>query len=310
VGGAEEESSGSCEEKCPAEEGEEGRQGGVDDTGDHGGGEEEENVEQAKETGRREEYEDFDKKVKKMIRRAKSKFEKKLAEGGNSKPFYAYLKKRTKGRAAVGPLKDENRKIITEDGEMAEVLNRFFSSVFTRDVDGQDGGGEGVNPPNPPPKMGRMVITEAEVRKKIRKLGKEAAAGPDEMGPRLLQELENEIAWPLTIIFRASLVRGEVPDDWRTANVTPIFKKGSKADTGNYRPVSLTSVCCKIMESMIRDKMMNHLESHGLINESQHGFMNGRSCCTNLLEFLETVTDTLDKGGGHGHHLLGLRESV
>jgi len=176
-------------------------------------------------------------------------------------------------------------------------LNRFFSSVFTRDVDGQDGGGERDNPPNQPPRMGRMVITEAEVRKKIRKLRKEAAAGPDEMGPRLLQELENEIAWPLTIIFRASLVRGEVPDDWRTANVTPIFKKGSKADPGNYRPVSLTSVCCKIMESMIRDKMMNHLESHGLINESQHGFMNGRSCCTNLLEFLETVTDTLDKGG-------------
>ena len=93
--------------------------------------------------------------------------------------------------------------------------------------------------------------------------------------------------------------------------MTPIFNKGSQADPGNCRPVLLTSVCCKVMESVIRDKMMNHLESHGLINESQHGFMNGRSCCMNLLKFLETVTGTLDKGGGGAlTHLLGLRESV
>ena len=68
-------------------------------------------------------------------------------------------------------------------------------------------------------------------------------------------------------------MRGEVPDDWRAANVTPIFNKGSQADPGNCRPVLLTSVCCKVMESVIRDKMMNHLEPHWLINESQHRFV-------------------------------------
>jgi len=75
--------------------------------------------------------------------------------------------------------------------------------------------------------------------KKIRGLRKEAAAGPDEIGPRLLQELERELAPALTAVFRASLETGEVPEDWRQANVTPIFKKGVKSDPGNYRPVRI-----------------------------------------------------------------------
>ena len=117
--------------------------------------------EEAKETGRREEYKEYDKKVRGMIRRAKSKFEKKLADGGNSRPFYSYIKKRNKGRPAVGPLKDSNQRTVTEDGEMAEVLNEFFSSVFTREEGPEIIGPTGEPPPPPPPPMGRPWITEA-----------------------------------------------------------------------------------------------------------------------------------------------------
>jgi len=92
------------------------------------------------------------------------------------------------------------------------------------------------------------------------------------------------------------MAMGKVPDDWKRANVTPIFKKGSKADPGNYRPVSLTSVCCKMLESLIKDEMMSHLEKNNLITASQHGFFPGRSCTTNLLEFLEGVTAKIDEG--------------
>jgi len=112
----------------------------------------------------------------------------------------------------------------------------------------------------------------------------------------VLQELENEIAAALVIIFRHSLNTGEIPADWKRANVTPIFKKGSKSDPGNYRPVSLTSVCCKILETLIRDGIMSHLEKNKLINQEQHGFMPGKSCCTNLLEFMERVTSAVDEG--------------
>ena len=79
-------------------------------------------------------------------------------------------------------------------------------------------------------------------------------------------------------------------------NVTPIFIKGSKGDPGNYRPVSLTSVCCKMMESIIRDAITEHLDLNKLINASQHGFSKGRSCATNLLEFLDKVTKVVDEG--------------
>ena len=78
--------------------------------------------------------------------------------------------------------------------------------------------------------------------------------------------------------------------------MTPIFKKGAKADPGNYRPVSLTSVCGKVLQSIIRDRLMGHLISNGLIKDSQHGFLNGKSCCTNLLEFFEEATKAVDSG--------------
>jgi hypothetical protein len=87
---------------------------------------------------------------------------------------------------------------------------------------------------------------------------------------------------------------GGVPEDWKSANVTPIFKKGAKSEPGNYQPVSLTSICCKLLESILRDVLMEHLERNKQIN--QHGFVPKKSCGTNLLEFLEKVTREVDEG--------------
>jgi len=98
------------------------------------------------------------------------------------------------------------------------------------------------------------------------------------------------------MIFRHSLDEGVVPMDWRTANVSPIFKKGDKTVPGNYRPVSLTSQICKIFESIIRDDLVFHLETQGLIRDSQHGFRRGNSCLSNLLVFLDKVSMCIDKG--------------
>jgi hypothetical protein len=116
------------------------------------------------------------------------------------------------------------------------------------------------------------------------------------ISPRLLQQLENSFLRPLRIIFNMSLESGTVPTAWKTATVTPIFKKGTKGDPGNYRPVSLTSVPCKILESIIKDKVMDHLLENNLISDSQHGFMPGRSCATNLVEFMDFVTESVDEG--------------
>jgi hypothetical protein len=114
-----------------------------------------------------------------------------------------------------------------------------------------------------------------------------------------LKEVQEDLVPALTIIFRKSVRDGAVPEDWKIANVVPIYKKGSKSSPGNYRPISLTSMACKILESIIRDAVTGHLSANNLIKGSQHGFFKNRSCSTNLLEFLERASSVVDEGGGY-----------
>ena len=139
-------------------------------------------------------------------------------------------------------------------------------------------------------------ITAEKVRKKVKRLRAGSAAGPDGLGPQLLQTLIDQLKKPLATIMQRSLDTGLVPGDWKKANVTPIFKKGSRAAPGNYRPVSLTSVCCKVMEQILKDTIVEHLDRNKLIRRSQHGFLRGRSCATNLISFMDKITEALDKG--------------
>jgi hypothetical protein len=144
--------------------------------------------------------------------------------------------------------------------------------------------------------MNPVVVWERDVERKIQKLRKEAAPGPDGIRPSLLQQFSSSLINPLTVIFNKSLETGEVPEGWKKANVTPIFKKGTKGCPGNYRPVSLTSVPCKLLESIVKDKLMQHLIDNKLIRESQHGFMPGKSCASNLVTFMDFVTKAVDDG--------------
>ena len=101
------------------------------------------------------------------------------------------------------------------------------------------------------------------------------------------------------MLFEKSLREGRVPEDWRRANVVPIYKAGDRGKAKNYRPVSLTCQLCKVFEELVRDELVEHLdlESNGLLRETQHGFRKGRSCLTNLLSFSDRVTEELDNGG-------------
>ena len=134
------------------------------------------------------------------------------------------------------------------------------------------------------------------MKKKMDNLESFSAPGPDGISPYLLKELSSEMCLPLSILFQKSLAENCVPTDWKAANITPIFKKGSKFECGNYRPVSLTSVICRVMESVIRDSIVDHLASNDLILPSQHGFVRKRSCLTNLLEYFEKITALVDQG--------------
>ena len=233
-----------------------------------------------------------EKQCKKAVRSAKRKFESNIATKGNKRPFNAYIKSKTKSRDSVGPLKAGNT-FIMDNGEMATLLNNTFGSVFTNE--------DLANIPDCPPQAGNQSIsnilfTPDMVAKKIMKLKISSSAGPDGISSRFLNDNVSSMAVPLALIFTKSIQSGIVPNDWRTGNVTPIFKKGSKSDPGNYRPVSLTSIPCKLMESIMRDDIVDHLVTQQLIKTSQHGFMAHRSCTTNLLEFLEVITKNCDEG--------------
>ena len=123
------------------------------------------------------------------------------------------------------------------------------------------------------------------------------APGPDSKSPKVLSIAASELAEPITILFRKSLASGSIPSEWKTAHVTPIFKKGSKSAVNNYRPVSLTCIICKLMEKIVRKHIMDHLVDNNLISEHQHGFVPGRSCITQLLEVMDYWTEALDEGG-------------
>ena len=114
--------------------------------------------------------------------------------------------------------------------------------------------------------------------------------------PRVLKELAEVVAEPLPIIFEKSWLSGEVLDDWRKGHITSIYKKGSKEDPGNYRPVSLTSVPGKIVEQkIIVDNMLDHVRNECMIRDSQHGFTRGRSCVTSLVAFNDGVMALVEK---------------
>ena len=145
-------------------------------------------------------------------------------------------------------------------------------------------------------KLNDIRITADSVKEAIDKLKEYSAPGPDNIPPKVVKELKEELITPLTILFQISMKSGKIPDDWREANVTPLFKKGKKADPGNYRPVSLTNVIGKTMERVVKEALTKYIESNKLLSDSQHGFRSGRSTQTNLLEYLNTTTKWLDEG--------------
>lgn len=134
------------------------------------------------------------------------------------------------------------------------------------------------------------------IERRLEELDANKAIGPDNIHPRVLKNCATAMAQPLQHIFRRSLKEGSAPELFKLANVKPIFKSGDKQDAANYRPISLTSIVCKVMESIIREYMMRHLFDQNLLSRDQHGFLNKRSCVTNLLETYDIMSAAMEQG--------------
>ena len=237
-------------------------------------------------------YKECEKEAKSSMKRSKKDLEKKLAANIKKDPksFYSYVNNKKSVKSKIGPIQI-GQELLTEDKDIAQALNNFFTSVFTKE--------DLENLPNMPPQveceLKSIEVTKELVQLELNKLKTNKAAGVDEIYSRILKECSDEVVEPLTLIFNKSIKECKVPNDWKTANVTPLFKKGSKKDPGNYRPVSLTSIPGKMLESIMKKQMVKYIENNSLLKNTQHGFLSGRSCLTNLLEYLEYVTCKIDE---------------
>ena len=119
----------------------------------------------------------------------------------------------------------------------------------------------------------------------------------DGIHPRVLCELKEEVAEHLADFMNKALKKSELPQEWEDAMVTPIYKKRAKSTAGNYRPVSLTNVVCKVTDSIIRDQVRKHLVNNELLTSSQHGFVAGKSCTTQLTECIDLWTNIIEEVG-------------
>ena len=149
--------------------------------------------------------------------------------------------------------------------------------------------------------MGEITVDPNRVLKLLNNLKIHKAPGPDGLSARVLKECSSEIAPILALIYNETLAQGTVPDDWRQANVAPIFKKGEKYDAANYRSVSLTCICCKALEHIILSNINKHLAFESILTDSQHGFRSQRSCETQLVQFFHDLVSNLDRALNRNH---------
>ena len=183
------------------------------------------------------------------------------------------------------------RKVPHSDASTkSEILNDQFLSAFTtEDTSSFPDLGTSDYPDAP-----EIRVHPNGVRKLLKNLKPHKATGPDDISPRFLKEMAEPLTPVLTLIFSASLNQGKAPDDWKEANVSPIFKKGDKSQPANYRPVSLTSVCSKVLEHIIHSHLMNFFEDNQILCDQQHGFRKHRSCESQLLTTVQDLASGLD----------------
>ena len=233
--------------------------------------------------------------VRNLTRKAQRVFEKQIAKDAkkNPKAFWSYVKAKSKTRDGVSDLEKDDGTLTENDQEKAEALSKCFSSVFTQE--------NMENMPEIEQKHISHLLTDLEITretilKKIKALKVNKSPGPDCIHPKILVELSEELATPLLMIFEQSLQSKKLPDEWKWANISAIFKKGSRKDPLNYRPVSLTSIVCKIMEQIIRDHIIEHMRKNKLFSNKQFGFISGRSTTIQLLNVLDKWTKKIDEG--------------
>ena len=218
--------------------------------------------------------------------------EKKLLESKNLGTFYKFVNNKIGNPSGIAPLKTDSNILITSDYDRANLLNKYFESVFTTD--------DGTLPPFPARlaqdvhSINDINISPEIVKYVLKNLKTNSAAGPDAIPPIFFHHTSRTISGPLSILLRSFVNLHSLPSEWKLSVIVPKFKKGSPSCPSNYRPIALTCTCCKILESIIATQLTQFLFQHHLITRHQHGFLKRHSTSTNLLETINDWTISLN----------------
>lgn len=244
-------------------------------------------------TSRWSKFKKYRREIDRKIRRAHKSYLRDVIgaslKSENTKPFWNFVKSKKQNVSGISPLHINDR-IISSAKEKAETLNHQFSSVFTRED-------QSTIPnlgPSHIPDIPDLVLTIDGIEKLLRGLQPHKSPGPDGITARVLKVCAPSIAPILRKLFQKSISTGALPSDWLNANISPIYKKNDRTDPANYRPVSLTSIICKLLEHIIHGHIMKHFEQHGILADQQHGFRKGRSCETQLSALVNDLQIILD----------------
>ena len=184
-------------------------------------------------------------------------------------------------------LKDKYNKIIDKN-QSADTLSKFFYSTYTQDNSSMLHNNKLYQD------IDNIIFSCNEIRSQLHKLPNKNSA-PDGIPDILFQNLSEELCRPLSILFQLSFNQKEIPEEWKIADIIPIYKgKGNKCDVNNYRPISLTSTISKVMKSIIYSKIVNHCSKFNIINTEQHDFRDKHSTCTYLMALLNDQTNRVD----------------
>jgi uncharacterized protein (UPF0335 family) len=239
-------------------------------------------------------YREARNKAKMTITKARLNFERKISEEvkDNPKSFWKYVKQSTKPPVKQQRVINQSGTLSTNDEESANNLNSYFATVFT-----EEGKVElNRDMPEMTDPLTSMQIDEKAIMDILKVMKVDKAAGPDGIHPRVLVEAKEQICSALKIMFQRSIEHERIPKDWKNATVVPIFKKGKRNLPENYRPVSLTCIVCKVMERILRDRIVKYFTEKSLLSSNQYGFVPGRSCTLQLLVCMEEWSKQLDAG--------------
>ena len=222
----------------------------------------------------------------------------------NTKAFFKYSKKFTRGKNSIGPLLTADGRKTDNAKEMCAILKEQFEKAFNQSTCEKEVKiGDIVDDDkeihindffNTESMFSEIDITTTDVISAISETKINSAPGPDNFSPVILHKCKEQLAIPLKSIMRKSLQTGKVPEAWKEANITCIHKGGEKSKAINYRPVSLTSIIAKLIERIIRWCLIHYLELNCAFPDSQHGFRPGRSTVSQLLEHFEAIIDALE----------------